>query len=162
MKNWTQKNIDSIEKSKSKTVAIGIDPDVDKSGVALKAKTQVNLLNLKFFDLMDFFNQVIEEHGLKEIIVYVECGYLNRGNWHKVLNGSSALNSKIGGYVQENHRVAKKIVEMCEHLGIDHVKIKPKSKKLNAKEFSQVTQINQRTNQEQRDAYMLIYRNFHI
>ena len=161
MKNWTQQNIDSIEKSKSKSVAIGIDPDVDKSGVALKTKKQVKLLNLKFFDLMDFFNQVIEEHGLKEIIAYVECGYLNRGNWHKVF-GTNSTNAQIGQRTGANHETAKKIVEMCEYLGIECVKIKPKSKKLNAKEFLQVTQINQRTNQEQRDAYMLIYRNFHI
>lgn len=157
---WTQQDIERLKRDKQNTIAIGIDPDVDKSGVALKFKNEVVLKNLNFFDLMDFLKTTMQDNQKKKIIAYVECGYLNRGNWHKVLNGSAALNSKIGGYVQENHRVAKKIVEMCEYLGIECVKIKPKSKKLNAKEFKEITGITQRTNQEQRDAYMLIYRNF--
>ena len=46
---------------------------------------------------------------------------------------------------------------MCEYLGIEHVKIKTTKSKVNAEFFRQITKIETRTNQEQRDAFMLIH-----
>ena len=133
---------------------IGIDPDVNKSGVAYKNGKDVVLKNLKFFDLFDYLKDlVLSEENLE---VYIECGFLNKSNWHAV-NGSNAINANIGQRTGANHETAKKIVEMCEYLKIKHFKIKPTRSKVNAEFFKQITKLDLRTNQETRDAYMLIF-----
>ena len=136
-------------------IIIGIDPDVEKSGVAVKCKTFTKLSNLKFFELFDLLSAYKETR--ESILVYVECGYLNASNWHKKVNQSASVNAKIGERTGANFETAKKICEMCEYLGIEHVKIKPTKSKVNAEFFRQITKIDARTNQEQRDAYMLIH-----
>lgn len=130
---------------------IGIDPDVTKSGVATN---EMFLTNLTFFELFDFLSLNKKIH--KQIDVYVECGFLNKSNWHKT-NGSNSVNAQIGQRTGANHEVAKKIIEMCRYLGIMYYEIKPTRSKVNSDFFKQITKIDKRTNQEQRDAYMLIY-----
>lgn len=138
-----------------KKVFIGIDPDVDKSGFAFTDGKMTTLQNLMFFQL---FETLIDyQKRYKDLItVYIECGFLNKGNWHKTTGGNS-VNAQIGQRTGANHETAKKIVEMCEYLGINHEKVKPTRSKVNAELFKQVTKIGLRTNQEQRDAYMLIH-----
>ena len=46
---------------------------------------------------------------------------------------------------------------MCEYLDIESVPVKPTKSKVDADFFRQITKIDKRTNQEQRDAYMLIH-----
>lgn len=134
---------------------IGIDPDVDKSGVAFKNGKLFELSNLTFFQLFNFLSFYKERE--EKPVVYIECGYLNASNWHKKVNASASVNSKIGERTGANFETAKKIVEMCEYLGLEYVKVKPTRSKVNADFFKQVTGFTQRTNQEQRDAYMLIH-----
>jgi predicted RNase H-related nuclease YkuK (DUF458 family) len=138
-------------------VLIGIDPDVDKSGVAFKLNDEIILMNLKFFRLFDRLKELIELRGNENIVVYVECGYLNASNWHKKVNQSASINAKIGERTGANFETAKKICEMLEYLQISQHKIKPTKSKVNAKLFAQITGIVKTTNQELRDAYMLIH-----
>ena len=133
---------------------IGIDPDVDKSGIAVKCDLFTKLSNLTFFELFDLLSSYKETR--ENIEVYIECGFLNKGNWHKT-NGSNSVNAQIGQRTGANHEEAKKIVEMCKYLGIMCYEIKPTRSKVNSDFFKQITKIEKRTNQEQRDAYMLIY-----
>ena len=141
----------------SKKILIGIDPDVEKSGVAFKAGKLIELANLTFFQLFDYLKFVKENQTDEKVIIYVECGFLNASNWHKKINQSASINAKIGERTGANFEVAKKICEMCEYLGIECVKVKPTRSKVNADFFKQITKIETRTNQEQRDAYMLIH-----
>lgn len=140
---------------KKQKLLIGIDPDVDKSGVAFKHGKLIELSNLTFFQLFDFLNSYTDKE--EKPIIYIECGYLNQSNWHKKANASASLNSKIGERTGANFEVAKKIIEMCEYLSLEHVKIKPTRSKVNADFFKQITGIDKGTNQEQRDAYMLVH-----
>lgn len=147
-----------MKKNNPNKILIGIDPDVDKNGVAIINGDKTELHNLAFFELFDFFNEVLRQKGKsEEILVVIECGFLNKSNWHKDEKGSAAKNAKIGNNTGRNHEVAKKIVEMCEYLEIPHKKVRPTTSKLNAKLFKMVTKIEQRTNQEVRDAMMLIW-----
>ena len=134
---------------------IGIDPDVEKSGVAFKNGNLIELSNLTFFQLYDYLS-FYKERELKPI-VYIECGYLNKSNWHKKSNSNASVNSKIGERTGANFETAKKIVEMCDYLSLYYVKIKPTKSKTDSKLFKKITGIDKRTNQEQRDAYMLIH-----
>ena len=140
--------------SKNKFI-IGIDPDVDKSGIAIIEGNNVTLDNLTFFQLFELFKSFKEQN--RKPIIYVECGFLNKSNWHKKAGKSAAFNAKIGEYTGANFETAKKIIEMCEYLRLSHVKIKPTSSKKDSDFFKKLTGISFATNQEQRDAYMLIH-----
>lgn len=140
---------------KKEKLLIGIDPDVDKSGVAFKNGKLIELLNLTFFQLFDFLSFYNDKE--EKPVIYIECSYLNQSNWHKKTNSSSSLNVKIGERTGANFETAKKIVEMCEYLNLPFEQIKPTRSKVNADFFKQITKIDKRTNQEQRDAYMLIH-----
>jgi hypothetical protein len=136
-------------------ILIGIDPDVDKSGIAFLNGNHLELNNLTFFELFDYFRQIKEKY--ENPIIYVECGFLNKSNWHKKAGKSAAFNAKIGEYTGANFETAKKIVEMCIYLKITHYKIKPTKSKVSNDYFKMVTGYKGQTNQEQRDAFMLIY-----
>lgn len=134
-------------------IQIGIDPDVDKSGVAVKNKDGIVLMNLRFFDLFEYLKTTKILYG--DMIVVIEGGWLNKSNWHKKQNGSAALNAKIGSHTGANHEAGRKIVEMCEYLEIKFRVVRPSKSKVNTQFFYKLTGIK-RSNQEQRDAYMLI------
>ncbi len=136
---------------------IGIDPDCDKSGFALIYQNQTELTTLTFFELFDRFGQLINSFGKDNIKVYVECGFLNKSNWHRKVQGTSAINAKIGERTGANFETAKKICEMCEYYDLKYIQVKPTRKKLNAVEFKAITKIEKRTNQEMRDALMLVF-----
>tara|TARA_R110002012_G_scaffold321174_1_gene547892 strand:+ start:3164 stop:3610 length:447 start_codon:yes stop_codon:yes gene_type:complete len=136
-------------------ILIGIDPDIDKSGVAIDNCSTITLCILRFFNLFDMFKE-LKSLDIPMLVV-VEGGWLNKGNWHKKKEGSAALNAKIGSHTGANHEVGRKIVEMLEYLEISHKVVRPTKSKVNAKLFKMITGINKRTNQEQRDAYMLIH-----
>lgn len=136
-------------------ILIGIDPDVTKSGVAFLSGNKLELQNLTFFELYEML-KFYKEKEVKPT-VYVECGYLNKSNWHKKTGSSAALNAKIGEKTGANFETAKKIVEMCEYLNLPYQKIQPRRSKIDNDYFKKITGYTGRTNQEQRDAFMLIF-----
>lgn len=138
-------------------ILIGIDPDIDKSGVCEYYSSELfELSNLRFFELFDKLASLKSIDDL-DIEVVIEAGWLNKSNWHKVVRGSSALNANIGARTGANHEVGKKIVEMCEYLKLKHRIVKPIKSKIDAKAFEQITKYKKRTNQEQRDSAMLVF-----
>ena len=142
-----------------KKILIGIDPDTDKSGFAMTIDKNIFLINLKFFDLFQQLYSVKNNPNYKDyqVHIYIECGFLNGGNRHFKAAASTAFNGKISERVGANHEVAKKICEMCEFLKLEFTQIQPKRSKLNQFDFKQLTGIKKTTNQEQRDAYLLIF-----
>ena len=144
---------------------IGIDPDTDKSGVAFfkpKLNKVTMLNNMTFFELyhyLDFTQETATTTGAKFEIV-IEAGWLNaKSNFHGAFGGAA---ERIGAKVGANHETGKKIAEMCEYLNIPYKLVKPLSlkpwggKKINHAQFVQQTGWVGRTNQEQRDAAMLV------
>jgi hypothetical protein len=134
-------------------VLIGIDPDVNKSGVCMyNSKTNFTLLTLSYFELFDLL-----KNTKGNIKVYIEAGWLNKSNWHKVVNSSAAINANIGLRTGANHEAGRKIVEMCEYLKLEYFLIKPTRSKINSDTFNKITGFKKRTNQEVRDAAMLVF-----
>lgn len=136
---------------------IGIDPDVDKSGVAMILNGHIELHNMRFFELFEYLKNIKHNRTDYDIMeVYVEAGWLNKSNWHKV-RGTAAINAKIGERTGANFETGKKILEMLEYLNIKHYAVRPSSTKMGSRILNKITGVRGRTNQEQRDALMLIY-----
>lgn len=138
---------------------IGIDPDVDKSGVAVKVNRTIQLKSLTFFSLFDFLNQ----NKASIANVRIEASWPIRHNWNKKITGSAAINARIGNKTGSNHETGRKIVEMCQYLSIPYQEVKPLRKcwkgrdgKITHEELARITQLPKRTNQEERDACLLI------
>ena len=92
-------------------IKIGIDGDTDKSGVAFKNGKEIELYNMTFFKLFDYLQTF---QGSKDVEVYIECGFLNKSNWHKV-QGSNAVNAQIGQRTGENLDIKKLCLTLTEN-----------------------------------------------
>jgi len=143
------------------TVKMGIDPDTDKSGVAILSSEGLILKNLRFFELFEEIRDISYLCILNQqkFEVTIEAGWLNKSNWHTSSKNSMHVNTKIGNATGANHEVGSKIVVMCEYLNVTYNIITPKRSKTDSATFKQITNYDKRTNQEQRDAAMLLYRN---
>jgi len=137
-------------------IIIGIDPDIDKSGIAVYNSDRgiLNIDNQGFFDLLSEISW--QRNQAYDVIVLIECGYLNKSNWHATKNKAKYA-AAIGAKVGANHQISRLLVEFCEREMIDYREIQPKRKKINHNDFINVSGLDfKRTNQEQRDAAMLI------
>lgn len=148
---------------------IGIDPDTEKSGVAVWDGEKLELHNLGFFELYDFlmgkwrecFDSVFfdGDHVVTvryELKVVIEAGWLNeKTNWH-YSGHSKGVTAQVGARIGANWETGKKIAEMCEYLNLEYELRKPVSSKMDAKFFAKLTGYKGRTNQEQRDAGALV------
>ena len=149
------------------TLTIGIDPDITKSGVAIKdtkLKT-LDLYDLGFFDLISLL--IRKKDSIK--VVVVEASWLiKKSSWHSSQGQNTA--SKIGRDVGLNHGTGLNLVNMIQGLGIA-VKLQLPLKKSWGKdgkqkishieiqkivEFRKHTVNVKRTTQEMRDATLLI------
>lgn len=132
---------------------VGIDPDLVKSGVAIvKDGKLVDLMLLDFFELITLFAE--HEDEIKKVVV--EAGWLiAKSNWHGV-GKNKAVCERIAKSVGENHATGKLIAHMAERMGLKVQLLKPHGKK-NAEQFKRMTGWQGRTNQETRDAGLLIH-----
>ncbi|MFW6525924.1 hypothetical protein [Acinetobacter baumannii] len=138
---------------KEAQIIIGIDPDLEKSGVAILGN-DLQLKNLTFPETVELFRN--EQDSIKKVVI--EAGWLNKkSNFHGAYGQSKSKGEAIARNVGENHAVGKKLAEMAQALGIAVLLVKPTKSKLNADEFNKITGWQGRTNQEQRDAGMLIW-----
>lgn len=132
-------------------IIIGIDPDITLNGVAVYdiEEKDLELKNLSFWDLIEEI-----ESYLIPIHVVIEAGHLiDKSNWH----GSKTVHTaaRIGKNVGSNHQVGRLLEQYCINHEISHELIKPLGK-VKADYFNAVWDWKGRTNQEQRDAAMLI------
>ncbi len=147
---------------------IGIDPDVDKNGVALldcNTKT-LSITTLAFPDLLDYLlyqKRQAEVNG-KNIIVTVEAGWMNQGNWHLKYRDNRNVAVAKGVHQGRNEQVSRTIGQMCEHYGLRYEFIKPlrktwrgKDGKITHDELAYFTGIKGHTNQEGRDAALIAW-----
>lgn len=145
---------------------IGIDPDTDKSGVALyRSDTQaLELHTLALFDLLEFVGRTATEATAlgARLSIYVEAGYLIGTVWHASRRDSPAAAAAKGRSVGRNHEAARYIIRGIEHLGLTAHEVKPLRKmggrKASHRLFCAITGYKgSRTNQETRDAGLIAY-----
>lgn len=140
------------DKGTEHQIIIGIDPDLEKSGVAILGQS-LQLKNLTFPETVELFRTLQDE--IKKVVI--EAGWLNRkSNFHGRYGQSKSKGEAIARNVGENHATGKLLVEMAKSLGLAVVEVRPTRTKLKAEDFNRITGWQGRTNQEQRDAAMLI------
>ena len=148
---------------------IGIDPDVDKNGVAIVEKESRHLecAALTFADTLDYLQWVAKRATETEatVKVYVEAGWLNRTNWHLSKWDNRGQVVAKGVSQGRNEQVSRLLGEMCQSYGLDWIHIKPlrkiwkgKDRKITHDELCAVTgMVYGRTNQEMRDAALIAW-----
>lgn len=149
-------------------VIIGIDPDVEKSGVAMveKETRRLECAALTFPQVLDYLHWVSQQQDKVESVrVIIEAGWLNKSNWHlhnKVVTKYKA--AAIGVSQGRNEEISHLLGQMCDHYGIDYLFIKPlrklwkgNDKKITAEELQAITGLMGRTNQEMRDAALIAW-----
>ena len=134
-----------------KPLIIGIDPDLDKSGVAVLGQS-FELKNLTFAETVELFRS--HQDQIKKVVI--EAGWQNKkANFRG--GHSKRAGERIAKNVGENHATGKLLVEMAKSFGLAVVEVRPTKTKKNSEEFNRITGWQGRTNQEQRDAGMLIW-----
>jgi len=112
----------------------------------------MQLINASFFDVLDILN---ESYKTRRTITHIEAGWLNKkSNWHA---GNNIVSQKIAKNVGENHATGKLIEQYCIRNNYQYKLIVPKKSKVDAAMFKKLTGYDKRTNQELRDAAMLVY-----
>lgn len=133
---------------------IGIDPDLEKSGVAILKDGSLRLDNMRFYDLTQYFE--VNKDQIEKVII--EAGWLNKkSNVHGRYGQSKSAGERIAKNVGENHATGKLLVEIAKSLNLNVVAVRPTRTKKNSEEFNRITGWVGRSNQEQRDAAMLIF-----
>lgn len=138
-------------------IRMGVDPDIKKSGFAYMDNGKlITLDNLPYCPLCYRLATVkakARERG-RRLMVTIEAGWLiKKSNWHPS-QGRAA--EKIAKNVGENHAVGKLIAEYCEYWNVPYELVKPRGK-IKHNQFKKITGWIERTNQETRDAAMLIW-----
>lgn len=142
-----------IRNEKQYEIIIGIDPDVDKSGIAILHNGKLAVVNWRYFEI--FENLKVIDHNI--VLVVIEKGQENKAMFNakrKPPKIAAAIGMKTG----RNFEVTNKIAEMCEFLNVDHEFYKPTSAKLSHDYLSKIVDLPKRTNEEQRDAVRCILR----
>lgn len=149
-------------------IIIAIDGDVSKSGIAfLERQTRrLEVANLTFPCLIDYLKAEADKAKAQNLslIVVVEASWLIQGNWHLQQWERKQRAASKGYDVGRNHETGKKIVEMCQHLGIEVLEHAPlrkgwkgKDGKITHEELASFTGLMGRTNQDVRDAALLAW-----
>ena len=139
-------------------ILIGIDPDCKKSGFAAyraDLKT-VKVSTQSFFELFDLLKEAKTLRA--PVDVYIEAGWLiKKSNFHNKTGQTKSVGETIAKKVGANHEAGRKIVEMCEYLGIEYVLVKPMGK-TTPEMFEKITGIKlKKKDQDMIDAAMLVW-----
>lgn len=157
---------------------IGIDPDTDRHGVAIRHKSILSVT------LMDLFELVSYLEGLDgEVSIYVSAGWLNktsafndaritdaisRGLHRKGLRGQTLATAtaraakwalrKASADVGANHEAGRQLIRFCRSLGYTVAEVKPTTTKMSNALFKMATGIElpETVAQDMIDAFALI------
>lgn len=147
-------------------IIIGIDPDIEKSGVCVldPKGRQVQATVASFPDLVRYFEKQSKQSDIDTTVV-VEASWMhNKTNWHMNPKDSKRVAAAKGYSVGQNHQTGKLICEMARSYGlkvVEHVPLvkcwKGKDRKITDAEIKTFIPIKGRTNQESRDAALLAW-----
>ena len=138
---------------------IGIDPDVDASGVARLDGDGIECSTLPFPALLEYILANRDAHFV------IEASWATGHVWHGGRSKGKAHSAKLGYDVGRNHEVGKKIAEFLAFHNISYALQPPlvkcwkgKNRKITHEEIVQFTHWDRKvSNQEERDALLLAW-----
>ncbi len=153
---------------------IGIDPDVEASGVGIiHAKPDGLIINYCTKPLPELVDTIkwLAERADDPVHVYIEAGWLNKGNWHLNPRDNKKQAAAKGRQAGRNHQLGLDICSMLDHHGIQHTEVLPlikcwkgKDRKITHEELDTIIRWvtgrgmpRKRSNQEERDALLLAW-----
>lgn len=149
---------------------LGIDPDCDRSGVALlrpSGREFELLTTMGFTELLEELQSLKARSAAEgfSLKVVIEASWRVKTNWHVQSGKSKAACGEIGHRVGRNHEAGIKIAEICRWLGLAVEEKLPLKKiwhtrdgKISHRELVCFTKISRgRTNPEERDAALLAW-----
>ncbi|MBR4552877.1 MAG: hypothetical protein IKO20_04055 [Bacteroidaceae bacterium] len=156
------------------TLIIAIDPDVDKSGIAiLNVPTrEIKLLSLNFPETIEFlFEQIAAHEPHEPLAVCIEAGWLNDSNFHLKPYYSLKYAARLGCNVGRNEQISRCLIEYSKWLAdkqntplITVHAIRPlekhwygKDKKITHEELAYFVHGLPKSNQENRDAALIAW-----
>lgn len=155
-------------------IIIGVDPDVKKDGVAIlyPGSRKITAGQYCFGETLTTL-QKLNINALSSqlsLMVVIEGGWLNSGNWHCNPTDSKALIAAKGVSQGRNHQRGLDLVDFCEYNKIPHTVIKPLQKafkgyhlwngkdgKITQEEIESFMGKLGRLNQEGRDAALIAW-----
>lgn len=137
-------------------ILIGIDPDVQKSGVAVydvDSKKIVIISDFKLHELFYFLSRLTEIAQHEPIKVYLEAGYTVKKHWQKKGHG-------VAKSVGENQGICKAIEAYLQDMNIPYELLPPAGySKYTHEAFCKITgwDVAEKTNPEKRAAGMIVW-----
>lgn len=144
-------------------IIIGIDPDVNKSGVGVVSRERkgVEVFSRSFPELLEYLKMAATHTS---VVVVVEASWKISTNWHTGRGDSIRTAARKGKDAGRCHEVGRKIVECAQFYGLEVVERLPLKKiwkgkdgKITDAEIKAFMPIQGRTNQEERDAALLAW-----
>lgn len=147
-------------------IIIGIDPDVEASGVAtlIRGTKKIDATTMTLPALMDHLRRV-RNIPRWSVAVVVEASWTTAHNFHSLPSDSKAVSAKKGYHVGRNHQIGIDIADIARHFSLD-VRLQPplrkiwtgKNRKITHEEICAITGYTaKRSNQEERDAMLLAW-----
>lgn len=133
---------------------IGLDADVEKSGMAVWDPNAKVFVQLSDYSLFELFVKLNDLHQRFELMVYLEDANLIRAVWHKKGGIGAAKN------VGKNMAIAKQIRVFMDSHHIQYQLLKPAGySKYDHRTFCSITgwPAKERTNPEKRAAAMMVF-----
>lgn len=140
----------------SNKIIIGIDCDVDKSGIAfVRGGSITRLFNLNLWKTFDLIAEAFSlyKNESKEILVVIEAGWIDKSG-KEAKNKSYHGGGKGSSYdVGRNSEIGRQIAKFCHENKIPYVLRQPRGySSLNAAQFKSITKYEGKTNSETRVA----------
>jgi hypothetical protein len=140
---------------------IGIDPDCDRSGIAVY-NTMINELEevkaLSLLDLFEYIKSFKENIGLDTYLIRLEAGWLEKkSNWH---GGNNFVAQRIAKNVGSNHEVGRQIEKYLIQQKYNYELLKPLGYSnifKDAEVFKQVTGWMKQTNEDSRASGAMVW-----
>lgn len=159
-------------------ITVGIDPDVEASGIGIidttgAAGLTVDFMTLPLPKLIDRLEAIVRQAGPHPVRIFIEAGWLNKGNWHLNPRDNRQLAAAKGRQAGRNHQLGLDLCSLLDHRGIPHTEVLPlvkcwkgNDRKITHEELDTIVRrINgsgltrRRSNQEERDALLLAWVN---
>lgn len=162
--NWRER----LKGLESTVLYAGIDPDIDKSGLAIlnpQTRKFEYIGAVKMTQIPNILCDFLASGWVRRIEVFVEAAWLlGSVNWHGTRGDRKGVSVRKGYDVGRNHQRGRDIVEMLEPYFRIVREVPPlrkcwsgRDRKITAEEFASITGHKGRTNQEARDAGIIAW-----